>query len=656
MKRLASPAYLFVGFFIIALLVMAESVLDLFHAHETRRYIEQVIETHNDKIRTVHEMQGISRQRMLLLNTMLILKDPFAIESSYDKFLVEGNRFIAMRRTLESLPASGRERQLQNTLRQTAAAGAPLTQRAVSLIRNGQYKASRKLLLQEILPLQERFIKQGLALQHYYMGRLGALASRAQQAEEQWRRYVVVFGLVVVLLTLTIARVVIRRIHQDREALLEAHDSLEVTVAQRTAELRETALQLEEANRLARLGHWEWDIVGDTLTWSDEIYRIFGVRPGEYAPSYEAFLCAVHPDDRGTVTAAVEKAINGEAPYDMQHRVVWPDGTVRVVHERGEVRRDGEGRPISMLGTVNDITEHKEVEKGQLLAASVYHNTGDGVMITDADNRIVDVNKAFNEILGYDLDEIRGRNPRMLQSGRHDESFFQSLWASLNETGQWQGEIWDRRKQGDIMPLWMTINAVRDEQGSLNSYVALFRDITKVKENEQSLWQLAHHDPLTGLANRSLMYARLQLAMAQADRSEDGLALLLIDLDGFKLVNDSLGHSAGDELLIKVAEVLRGKVRESDTVVRYAGDEFVILLKGLQERTAIHRIANEIVAELSRPMAVAGGSEAHIGASIGVAVYPTHAFDSESLIAKADQAMYRAKKQGKGQVCFFGDW
>lgn len=648
------PTYLLLSFLLIVVLTAIEMGYDLRHSYVTDKEMSQLLRTHNDKARLVHEMRSHIRERVIALNTMLLVDDPFAVDAAYEDFLTWGNRFIEKRIRLREMIESEEERALLQSLRLNSIEGTAIIERAVALAREGEIERSRQALFREVFPVQEKMLDAADNMLNHYMEQISQQISQSQQHNAKWRILVMTLGIAMIVIIIAVALYVIRRIGHDSQALLQAKEGLEAAVDARTRELSEATEMLMAAQHVAHMGHWDWNILNGDLKWSDEIYRIFGVEPGAFEPSYDAFLQAVHPEDRDRVVECVEMAVRGEKPYGIEHRVIQPDGTERVVYERGMVNHSEDGAPLRMLGTVQDITEHKLTEKKLQQAASVFLNTGDGVMITDNECNIVDVNDAFSEILGYHKEELLGQNPRILRSGRHDESFFQHFWDSLNTCGQWQGEVWDRQKSGQVIPLWLTVNAVQDDNGKLSNYVALFRDISKSKENEQHLWHIAHHDPLTGLPNRSLMYGRLDLAMKQADREESAMALMLLDLDGFKQVNDSLGHGTGDEVLVRVAEILTGWVRDTDTVVRYAGDEFVVVLKGLYQRDAINRIADGMIRDIAQPFEVAG-AKVKVGASIGVALYPTNAYDADSLIASADVAMYKAKMEGKGCCRFYDE-
>lgn len=287
-----------------------------------------------------------------------------------------------------------------------------------------------------------------------------------------------------------------------------------------------------------------------------------------------------------------------------------------------------------------------------LLAACILELIMDGVMITDAACAVQYVNPAFTAITGYSLDEVKGKNPRLLSSGRQDQAFYQKMWASIHGTGQWQGEIWNRRKNGEIYPEWENIVAIKDEQDRVIHYVAIFSDITALKHTESRFQQLAYHDALTGLANRLLFQDRLRQTLAQAERNTRQIAVLFIDLDDFKNVNDTLGHGAGDTLIQLVAERLARCVRKADTIARLGGDEFVALLASVTQRRDAINVAQKILHTLSKPFNLQGRA-VHISASIGISVYPHDGADAETLMTNADAAMYKAKQQGKNkyQTC-----
>jgi diguanylate cyclase (GGDEF)-like protein/PAS domain S-box-containing protein len=313
-----------------------------------------------------------------------------------------------------------------------------------------------------------------------------------------------------------------------------------------------------------------------------------------------------------------------------------------------------EGRQAYVIG-VRDITERKASEKHLRQAAAIFENTREGVMLTDVNMRILRVNPAFTNITSYTEAEVLGNTPAMLHSGRHDNQFYAAMWASIKETGHWQGEIWNRRKDGEIYPELLSISTIQNPTGEVINYVGVFTDISKLKASESRLEFLAHHDPLTGLPNRLLLLSRLQHAIETSQRGGKLLALLMIDLDRFKDVNDSFGHLAGDELLQQVAERITSRLRDIDTVSRLGGDEFTVLLEDIAQPEDAARIANVIIAALGEPWCLANGAEVRIGASVGISLFPQHGNKAEELLQQADTALYQAKDEGRGRFKYFSE-
>ena len=299
-----------------------------------------------------------------------------------------------------------------------------------------------------------------------------------------------------------------------------------------------------------------------------------------------------------------------------------------------------------------DITARKHAEEQLRLAARVFDRAGEGIMITDAEQRILTVNDAFTKVTGYESSEAIGKTPSILASGRHDKEFYQGMQEVLEEDGWWQGEIWNRRKNGEIYPEWLTINTVHDAEGRVLNYVGIFSDISVIKESQRRIEFLATHDELTSLPNRALFLDRIRQTVVRARREkETRAAVFFVDLDNFKVINDSLGHHAGDDMLKEVAERLRECVRASDTVARFGGDEFALLLEGARAIEA-ESTASRIADALGRPMTLAGQS-IYVSASIGISLFPDDGEDAETLLKHADGAMYKAKDSGKCTHQFF---
>ncbi len=413
---------------------------------------------------------------------------------------------------------------------------------------------------------------------------------------------------------------------------------------------------LEEAQRLGKLGHWQLDLNSDKLVWSKEIFHIFEMDPEKFGASYEAFLQLVHPEDRELVDRSFRDSVDNQRSYAIEHRLLFPDGHIKWVSEYGSTHYDSKGRPILSLGTVQDITERKLAEE-RLRISSIAFETQEAIIVTDANAKIISVNRSFERLTGYSASEAIGKNPNILKSGKHDAEFYRSMWYSLRENGSWSGEMWDKRKDGTLYPKWLTITAVRDDAGQITHYVAIFMDISERKRAEEEIHRLAFFDTLTQLPNRRLLMDRLDQALAVSQRSGSHGALMFMDLDNFKTLNDTQGHDIGDLLLIEVASRLRRCVRESDTVARLGGDEFVVILQELGE-SAIHSanqaetIAEKIVGALGETYLL-NNYEHHSGVSIGVCLFHGRDAKLEELLKRADTAMYQAKQGGRNMVRFF---
>lgn len=310
------------------------------------------------------------------------------------------------------------------------------------------------------------------------------------------------------------------------------------------------------------------------------------------------------------------------------------------------------GATTHFVGIQEDITEQRQADDRLRQAAAVFESSAEGMMITDLSANIIEVNRAFTEITGYERDEVIGRSSSILRSGQHPPQFYQSLWRSLQESGQWRGEMWNRRKNGEIYPEWLTLSTVYDDNGQPVFYTGVFSDITRVKQSAQKLEHLAHHDPLTDLPNRMLLNARLKHAIEHATRSGVSLALLFLDLDRFKNINDVYGHPFGDELLRQVASRLRDCVRLDDTVARLGGDEFVVLLEEVKEPHSAVLVAEKIQLALNQPFAIEQ-REQFVTASIGISVFPRDGGDAAELIRNADAAMYQVKDKGRFGFAFY---
>ncbi len=299
-----------------------------------------------------------------------------------------------------------------------------------------------------------------------------------------------------------------------------------------------------------------------------------------------------------------------------------------------------------------NITDYIEVQHKLLLANSVFNNLDEGIMVTDQQLKIISVNPAFSTITGYSIQDVMGESPRVLSSGQHQSSFYQDMWSDIKKKGYWQGEIWNRKKNGEIYPELLTISEIKSEEGSVINYVGAFTDITKIKTVEEQLHHLAHHDPLTGLPNRTLFSNLLDIALKDGKRLKNTSALLFIDLDDFKKINDSLGHSVGDTVLVKVAKHFKEALRDDYLVSRQGGDEFMVFMEDFKSLEDVATIAEKLISTLTAPIHFHENQPLFIGASIGIAIFPSDAESSERLIQYADAAMYKAKALGHNRFQF----
>lgn len=544
---------------------------------------------------------------------------------------------------------------------------------------------------------------------------------------------------------------------------------------------------LADAQRIAQLGSWELDIASGKLFWSDEVFRIFETDKKTFPASYDAFLNAIHPDDREAVDRAYVHSLEQREPYNIIHRLLMSDGRIKWVRQKGTPKFDAHGKPVQSSGTVQDITErvNKETERealsrermlllestgegiyginiqgnctfinqaaarilgytvqeviGKNIHALIHYQhadgsqypmtdcpvyqaslsgqsckktdevfwrkdgtsvpveytaypmrdgdrvigsvttfsditerrhaevelriaetafqTQEGMFVTDEDGVILRVNDAFTDITGYQAADIVGQNPRIRSSGRQDAAFYAAMWSHIKRTGAWKGEIWNRRKNGEVYPESITITAVKGDDTTVTHYVATMHDITIRKAAEEQIHKLAFFDPLTKLPNRRLLHDRLQQIRVASHRSNGHGALLFIDLDKFKTLNDTLGHDVGDLLLQQVAQRLQGCVREVDTVARLGGDEFVVLLVNLSEqadeaRTQAETIGLKILAALNQTYEL--GEHRHLSTpSIGATLFGGQSDSAEELLKQADMAMYHVKAAGRNALRFF---
>ena len=535
--------------------------------------------------------------------------------------------------------------------------------------------------------------------------------------------------------------------------------------------LQDKERMLSESQHIAHVGSWSIELATNCISWSDEMYQIYGVEQQTFEPSVKTFINLIHPDDRTALRKWLSDCRAGKKSQELDFRIKLPNDTVRFIRGSGGLQYDEMNKPLRMVGSAQDITEHKQAERvlnqikamidisldgfwvvdlmGNILQANeayaqisgysiaelvnmhvsqleameepeqikahttkiikqgydlfeTRHRHKDGhtidievsvaflpefqqfcafcrdiserkrveldlriaaiafesqeaMVITDTESVILRINTAFTESTGYTEQEAVGQKISLLKSGRHDAAFYAVMWKSILSIGTWQGEIWDRRKNGEIYPKWLSITAVKGNDGIVTHYIGTHTDITERKAAEDQIKQLAFYDPLTQLPNRRLLQERLKHGINVERRDGKQLGLLMLDLDRFKAVNDSLGHLAGDELLQQVAIRITARLRDVDMVARLGGDEFIVLLEDIAQPEDAARVAKEIITDLTKPFCLAQGNNVQIGASIGISLYPQHGDSPELLMDHADAALYQAKDAGRGYFAYFSE-
>jgi diguanylate cyclase (GGDEF)-like protein/PAS domain S-box-containing protein len=406
-------------------------------------------------------------------------------------------------------------------------------------------------------------------------------------------------------------------------------------------EIRRQARQLAQAQTLAELGSWQWEIGSDTVSWSNELYDIFGLRPQEFEATFEAYLNLVHRDDRPFARELVTAAARDLRPFAFEQRIIRPDGTIRSLQTRGEVIADENGKARTMIGVCLDITERKNAEEELRELSAALESAVEGIAHADADGRYTSVNAAYARALSYKPAELIGR--RWLTVVHADDQDGARLAVKGLAAGERVEAEWKAvRKNGQEIHVRMVLVPSRGASGELNGHYCFMQDISSRKFAEEMIRHMAFQDPLTGLANRRLLHDRLTIAMAQSRRSGDPIAILSIDLDRFKAINDTLGHAAGDYVLRTLARQLARTIRDGDTVARIGGDEFLLILPGAARRDA-SAIASRILEDTETPITY-DGHRIQLALSLGIAVWPDDGDEPNELIKAADTEMYRAKR------------
>lgn len=401
----------------------------------------------------------------------------------------------------------------------------------------------------------------------------------------------------------------------------------------------------------ADIGTWEWNALTGKVIFNERWAEMLGYSLQELEPiTYDTWEKRLHPDDINKAKEMLRRCSDGETEtLECEFRMQHKNGDWIWILDRGRaVKWNNDGKVIRLSGTHQDITKSKLAEEKLKLAASVFTYARECITITDTNGVIVDVNDAFCVTTGYARNEVIGQNPRLLQSGRHSLEFYKQMWGSLEKNGHWTGEILNKRKNGQVYPEMLTISSVIDDAGVVKNYVALFNDITQIKEHQNQLERIAHYDSLTRLPNRTLLSELLNQSMKYTQRKKSLLVVAFLDLDGFKEVNDTYGHALGDELLIAVSSRMKAALRSDDTLARVGGDEFVAVMGNVETVESCEPLFERLLLAASEPI-VLGGVKLEISVSIGVATFPQDGVDADQLIRIADQAMYVAKQEGKNR-------
>lgn len=414
--------------------------------------------------------------------------------------------------------------------------------------------------------------------------------------------------------------------------------------------LKRTRLALDAAHE----AFWDWSLNSQQEIYFSESYcKILGYSQAEFGNNQKAWQGHLFAEEREHVYRNVMNYLaEGKGSYDSTYRMRHKDGTPRWIRSRGSVIKNAKGQPTRFIGIARDITEQRESEERAKQAQAVFESTHEGIVVTDHTNTIVHINPAFTQITGYSPEDVLGKTPRMFKSGRHTAEFYKSMWTTLESTDQWSGEIWNRRKNGEILPQYQTIRLIRDENGLISHSVAIFSDISVLKDSQSELSYLAHYDPLTGLANRAQLYDRLKHSLRSAIAREVNSSFFLIDLDHFKNINESLGHSLGDQLLQAVAQRMAKALDEQSLLARFGGDEFAIISDSINTPEKAATLAQKIIHTHKEPFIV-GDNQLFINLSIGICFYPQSGSNVEEIMRNADSALSKAKASGRDTFAFY---
>ena len=429
-------------------------------------------------------------------------------------------------------------------------------------------------------------------------------------------------------------------------------DMGEIQAARTALERSETRLRLAVDG--SGCGMWDRDLVQSQTTYSPGVARMLRYEGDDFARDFH-MRERLHPDDSERVRLAVRYALASGEAFAETARLRCFDGSYRWFMARGVRHLNEMGQPERFSGILTDLTRERQVDERQRLTATVLEHMSEGVIVADTHNRILSVNASVTRLLGYTEDELLGNTPRVFKSGLHDLAFYEAMWASMKRTGRWQGEIWNRRKNGEVFPEHMSLSVVRDAAGAATHYVCMFTDITEEKAQHQRMEFLARNDALTGLSNRLWFCGQLEDAVVQARGSGECMAVLQLNLDRFKDVNDSYGHAVGDQVLKHIARRVQAAMRPGDLLGRMAGDELAVVARHLRDADGAQAVARQLIAAVAEPWRSPEGFEVVAGVSVGICMFPEHAATAQTLLQGAHAAVYGAKALGRGAWCFYAE-
>lgn len=440
--------------------------------------------------------------------------------------------------------------------------------------------------------------------------------------------------------------------HKEFSPILDRLMDMATVVKKREHSLKTSEQRLKLATNASDIGIWDWDLINDELLWDDSMFKLYGVSRSEFDSTYEGWVKRIHPDDRDSQKSLLTLALNNNQKYETEFRIIHDDGNIKNVKLESETYYDSTGKAIRLLGVTYDITETKRTEE-QLRVAATAFEAQEGIMITDSDYLILRVNYAFTKLTGFNSEALLGKKPDMFKPQQHDEDFFSQVTNNIDETGQWNGEIWVRHHQKNDFLALVNVTAVTNNS-QLTHYVFMLTDITEKKVAEEKILELAFYDPLTKLPNRRLLLDRLEHSISVSARNNQYSAVLFIDLDNFKTLNDTKGHDYGDIFLVEIAERLKSCAREGDSVARLGGDEFIIVLHEIANDSNMaikntETVCNKIRQVINQPCVIKGYTH-QSSASIGVSFFYNDNVLVSELLKQADTAMYSAKSAGRNST------